>query len=98
MSGVTIAIVSVAPTQEQTRIIKSLRNYGTNTQEKKQGYSVTFKEDKKMITRICPKCGQVFFADHDYEYSVCQDCHNKMVQAIINYFAELNVGGKHNDD
>ena len=51
-----------------------------------------------MITRICPKCGQVFIADHDYEYSVCQECHNKMVQTIINYFAELNVGGGKNYD
>ena len=50
-----------------------------------------------MITRICPKCGQVFFAENDYEYSVCQDCHNNMVQTIINYFAELNVGGGKNN-
>ena len=42
LRGVIIAIVSVAPTQEQTSIIQSLRNYGTNTQEKNL---VAFKED-----------------------------------------------------
>ena len=68
-----------------------------NTQEKKQGYSVTFKEDKKM-TRICPKCEQVFFAENDYEYSLCQECHNEQIQTITNYFAKLNVGGKNYDN
>ena len=51
-----------------------------------------------MDMRICPNCGQVFFAENDYEYSICQDCHNEQVQTIINYFAELNLGGKNNDN
>ena len=51
-----------------------------------------------MISRICPKCEQVFFAENNYEYSLCQKCHNEQIQTITNYFAKLNVGGKNYDN
>ena len=69
-----------------------------NIPKKKQGDLVTFKEDKKMMTRICPKCEQVFFAENNYDYSLCQECHNEQIQTITNYFAKLNVGGKNYDN
>lgn len=50
-----------------------------------------------MDMRICPNCKQVFFAENEYEYSICPDCHQEQIDNIIAFFAEMNVGGGKNN-